>query len=111
MKQLDTYIFEKLVINKDTKDDSYFDDSLDNYLIMVCDDSKIVNNLLSKKLDKYTFYGVKYVYTIAPIDIAKKYINNEKIYFFTSGGYKTVQELVDTIESENDLDFNKLNPF
>ena len=43
MKQLVNYITEKLKLNKDTKFDNYLDDSLDNYLIMVCDDSKTID--------------------------------------------------------------------
>ncbi len=106
MKEINTYIIEKLKINKESADSS------ENYLLLVTQEDNAIEILNKKYGDDYhSVYDGDYLYYILPTDIAEKYIKWGSIYVYhIYPGYKKIDDIKKDIES-NKIDWNKLKPY
>jgi len=106
MKELNTYIIEKLKVNKE------FADSSENYLLLATQEDNAIEILDTKYGDDYYSAGDDdYLYYILPTDIAEKYLKWGSIYVYhIYPEYKKLDDIKTAIESKK-LDWNKLRPY
>lgn len=106
MKEINTYIIEKLKVNKEVADSS------ENYLLLVTQEDNAIEILNAKYGDDYySCLDADYLYYILPIDIAEKYIKWGSIYIYhIYPGYKKLDDIKTAIEN-NKLDWNKLKSY
>lgn len=106
MKKINTYIIEKLKVNKESADSS------ENYLLLATQEDNAIKILDTKYGDDY--YSASdddYLYYILPVDIAEKYIKWGSIYIYhIYPEYKKLDDIKTAIEN-NKLDWNKLKSY
>lgn len=106
MKEINTYIIEKLKVNKEVADSS------ENYLLLATQEDNAIEILDTKYGDDYySAWDKDYLYYILPTDIAEKYIKWGSIYvYYIYPGYKKLDDIKADIE-HNKLDWDKLKSY
>lgn len=106
MKEINTYIIEKLKISKE------FAGPSENYLLLATQEDNAIE-ILNRKYgnDYHSVYDGDYLYYILPTDIAEKYIKWGSIYVYhIYPEYKNLDDIKTAIEN-NKIDWNKLRPY
>ena len=106
MKEINTYIIEKLKVNKEVAD------SAENYLLLATREDNAIEILDSKYgNDYYSCWNGDYLYYILPTDIADKYIKWGSIYvYYIYPEYKKLDDIKTAIEN-NKLNLTKLKSY